>query len=52
MLDRLATVPDLVVQAVEGMSMRLMRPKMTPTDIAAAMMRDSTFHDSLLRRMT
>jgi hypothetical protein len=37
MLDRLAVVPDMVLEAVEGMSNRLRRPRATPTELAAQM---------------
>ncbi|GAA1543464.1 PIN domain-containing protein [Kribbella lupini] len=37
MLERMAAVPDLVLEAVEGMSNRMKHPRKTPAELAAYM---------------
>ncbi|MGC4944227.1 hypothetical protein [Kribbella sp. DT2] len=37
MLERMAAVPDLVLEAVEGMSNRMRNPRKTPAELAAYM---------------
>lgn len=37
MLDQLAASPDLVIDAVEGMSRRLRHPQQTPSELAKMM---------------